>query len=233
MGTAATKHHPLIRTIDLVPEVRSAGGGDKMTLVGYAAVFGERTSINSWEGRFDEVIARGAFDKTLREQKPVVQFDHGRDPAIGALPIGSLDVAREDDHGLYVEVGLHDNDHVRPVRDAVASGALSGMSFQFRVLRDDFDETGDVPLRTVREVQLFELGPVVFPAYPTTEVGLRSMFEQLPPDRAAELLSYLQEQAGAAPQGTPESSDTSAARSGTPVNLNNTAARLRAYLATK
>ncbi len=229
MGTNASKNHPLIRTTELVPEVRSAGD-NRMRLVGYAARFGEATTINSWEGRFSETIERGAFAKTIREKTPVVQFDHGRDPAIGALPIASVEELREDDKGLWVEAELHDNDHVRPVRDAIASGALSGMSFQFRVLRDSWDESGDMPSRTVNEVELFELGPVVFPAYPTTEVGLRSMLENLTPERAAELVAYLQDLAGAAPEGTP-APNTSAARTGTPVNLNNAAARVRLHLA--
>ncbi|MBM4569313.1 HK97 family phage prohead protease, partial [Rhodococcus hoagii] len=41
----------------------SAGDGDGRTLEGYAAVFDQDTEINSWEGRFTERIAKGAFKK--------------------------------------------------------------------------------------------------------------------------------------------------------------------------
>ena len=59
-------------------EFRSESG-DGHTLEGYAAVFDSPTRINSWEGEFDEQIARGAFNRTLNARKPVVQFDHGQD----------------------------------------------------------------------------------------------------------------------------------------------------------
>lgn len=154
---------------------RSGDDSDGLTLEGYGAVFDEPTRIDSWEGRFDEVIARGAFAKTLRERTPVVQFDHGQHPMVGSIPLGSIEEIREDDHGLYVRARLHDNWLVQPVRDAIASGSIDGMSFRFSVVKDDEEQrAGDVPLRTVREVKLYEVGPVVFPAYDATSVGVRS-----------------------------------------------------------
>jgi len=44
---------------DVPFELRAAGDG--LTLSGYAAVFNSPTRIDSWEGTFDESIARGAF----------------------------------------------------------------------------------------------------------------------------------------------------------------------------
>jgi HK97 family phage prohead protease len=231
-----SKNHPLIRTFDTAVEWRASNEGDGMSLYGYAARFNEKTEINSWEGRFDEVIAPGAFSKTISERTPVLQFDHGRDPAIGALPIGSIDTLREDSNGLYVEASLHANDHVRPVRDAIASGALDGMSFQFRVIRDDWDNGGDRDLRTIREVELFELGPVVFPAYATTSVGVRSLLDKMSEEDRQELakeLSRYMDLAGAAHEGTPEPDPADAASLGTSVSRY-TPAQMRAiaYLAT-
>lgn len=150
------------------------GAGDGLTLEGYAAVFGDPTRIDSWEGKFDEVIARGAFAKTLKERTPVVQFDHGHHPMVGSIPIAAIEKLSEDDHGLHVRARLHDNWLTQPVRDAIASGAIDGMSFRFSVVKEQVDESGDVPLRTVQEVKLYELGPVVFPAYESTSVGVRS-----------------------------------------------------------
>ena len=153
---------------------RAVEGGDGLTLEGYAAVFDSPTRIDSWEGRFDEVIARGAFAKTIKERTPVIQFDHGSHPLVGSIPLGSIEKLSEDTHGLHVKARLHDNWLVQPVRDAIASGAVDGMSFRFSVVKDTYDESGDVPLRTVQEVKLYELGPVVFPAYADTSVGVRS-----------------------------------------------------------
>lgn len=163
----------LTRTASFTLE-RAADDGDGLTLEGYGAVFDSPTRIDSWEGRFDEVIARGAFAKTLKERTPVVQFDHGHHPLVGSIPIATPEVLREDAHGLYLRARLHDNWLTQPVRDAIASGAIDGMSFRFSVVKEAWDESGDVPVRTVQEVKLYELGPVVFPAYADTSVGVRS-----------------------------------------------------------
>lgn len=164
---------------------RAAAGGDGLTLEGYGAVFGDPTRIDSWEGLFDEQIQRGAFTKTLKERTPVIQFDHGHHPLVGSLPIGSIDAIREDAHGLFVRANLHDNWLVQPVRDAIASGAITGMSFRFSVVKETLDQTDDIPLRTIQEVKLYEVGPVVFPAYKSTTVGVRSDLARLIADPAA------------------------------------------------
>lgn len=187
-------------------ELRADKQGDGLTLEGYAAVFNEPTRIDSWEGLFDEVIAPGAFAKTIRERKPVLQFDHGRDAATGSVPIGAVEELREDRHGLFVRSRLHDNARVEPIRQAIASGAIDGMSFRFRVIREEWDESGDIPLRTILEVELFELGPVVFPAYEGTTVGVRSLLAELGEEDRRRLISELRAEiagpADAAQEGT-------------------------------
>jgi HK97 family phage prohead protease len=177
-------------------EMRATDNPDGLTLEGYAAVFDSPTRIDSWEGCFDETIARGAFKKSLSERMPVLQFDHGRHPMVGSIPLGSFDVVREDKEGLYVRASLHDNWLVQPVRDAIRSQSVSGMSFRFEVVKDewrDFQGTVIKPQdvarhlyssdpndpksilsRTLREVKVPELGPVVFPAYTDTSVSVRS-----------------------------------------------------------
>jgi len=189
-----------VATDDLFREVpfeqRADDAGDGNTLIGYGAVFGEWTRIDSWEGIFDEEIARGFFKKSLRERTPVLQFDHGRHPMVGSIPLGSFDTLREDEQGLFVEAPLHDNWLVHPVRDAIKSKAIPGMSFRFSVVKDEW-RTADGKLvkpddvsrllwasdrnvpesilkRTLREGKLYEVGPVVFPAYAGTSVGVRS-----------------------------------------------------------
>lgn len=204
-------------------ELRTPDGDDGMTLEGYAAVWDTPTRIDSWEGTFDEVISRGAFGKTISERKPVLQFDHGRDIATGSVPIGAIEELREDDHGLFVRARLHDNARVEPIRQAISSGAIDGMSFRFRVTREDWDENrSDAPLRTIKEVELFELGPVVFPAYASTTVGVRSLLAELDDDDRSRLVAELareiaptlsdaaqpgtsDENPDAAPQGTSDS----------------------------
>lgn len=188
-------------------ESRAGNDDDGLTLEGYAAVFNTPTRIDSWEGTFDEVIAPGAFSKTIRERKPVMQFDHGHDIATGSVPIGAIEDIREDKLGLFVSARLHDNARVEPIRQAIASGAIDGMSFRFRVVREEWDESDkDIPVRTIREVELFELGPVVFPAYASTTVGVRSLLADLDATDRSRLVSELAREVAlisdAAPTGT-------------------------------
>jgi len=172
-------------------EIRAAeDNNDGLTLTGYAAVFDNATRIDNWEGTFDEKIARGAFKRSINARTPVLQFEHGRHPLLGSMPLGTITKLREDDHGLYVEARLADNWLIQPVRDAIASGAIDGMSFRFQVIKEAWDDRGPIPVRTLEEVKLMELGPVVFPAYESTTVGVRSasldeLFELPSDDRQA------------------------------------------------
>lgn len=161
----------LVRQMSFAP----AEAGDGNTLEGYAAVFDAWTEIDSWEGKFRERIAPGAFKKTLSERMPVLQFDHGTHPLIGSIPLGVFTQLREDQNGLFVRGRLSDNWLVEPIRDAIRDGAITGMSFRFRVINDQWRKGSDrMPERTITEVALYEAGPVVFPAYEQTSVGVRS-----------------------------------------------------------
>lgn len=160
-------------------QTNSDDHGDGLTFSGYAAVFNSPTRINSmWEGEFDEEIERGAFSDSLRNNTPVFQFDHGKHPMIGSIPLGTITRAEEDNRGLYVEARLLDNPFVGWVRDAINAKAIQGMSFRFSV--PDGGETwvetkGQVPKRTLSRVNVPELGPVVFPAYEKTTATVRSL----------------------------------------------------------
>jgi HK97 family phage prohead protease len=206
---------------------------DGFTLEGYAAVFGSTTRIDSWEGTFDERIARNAFTKTLKERTPVMQFDHGHDIATGSVPIAAIDTVREDKHGLFVSARMFDNPRVEPIRQAIAGGAIDGMSFRFRVTREEWDETGDVPLRTIRELELFELGPVVFPAYAATSVGVRSLLADLDEAQQSQLLADISG-ADAARTGTstPPPKQPDAAHEGTSGTTGGRDPRAALHLAT-
>jgi HK97 family phage prohead protease len=184
------------REVSFRASTSDGGDGDGLTLDGYAAGFGQATRIDSWEGMFDETFARGSFRKTLRERSPLMQYDHGRHPLIGSIPIGRYDSLTEDEQGLHVVGRLTDNWLIQPVRDAIADGGVTGMSIRFEVVKDEWrDAKGKVvkaeelmdllwqpgdrgPLqRTVKEAKLLEAGPVAWPAYPQTSVGVRAQAE--------------------------------------------------------
>lgn len=149
------------------------------TMFGYAAVFGVDTVIDSWEGRFVERIAPGAFADTLasRGDQVKVLFNHGFDPSVGDKPLGKPTRMEEDRKGLAVEVPLDETSYNRDIAASLRSGALDGMSFRFSVTDESWDEPEDkkaLPVRTIKGVELYEFGPVTFPAYEATSAGVRS-----------------------------------------------------------
>lgn len=157
-------------------EFRAEPSSDGLTLDGYGAVFNDWTEIQDRSGKFFERIAPGAFKRTIGQRMPVLQFDHGAHPLIGSIPLGRITSLAEDDRGLRVRAKLSDNWLVEPVRDAIRDGAVTGMSFRFRVTDngDSWEVRDGVEYRTITEVELYEVGPVVFPAYESTSVGVRS-----------------------------------------------------------
>jgi HK97 family phage prohead protease len=185
----------IVRTLSSDLETRASGAssGDGLTLTGYAAKFNSPTEIRDWSGTFIEQIAPGAFGESLQERTPIMQYQHGRDPAVGTVPIGSFTEIREDAVGLKVTARLHDTPSTHALRAAITSGAITGMSFKFEVTGEFWrDNTGRLltpretedllwrpgdrgPLtRTLTSVRLYEAGPVATPAYRDTTVGLRT-----------------------------------------------------------
>lgn len=154
---------------------------DGHTLVGLAVPFNSPTRIDSpFEGRFDEQFVRGAFRKSLGLKTPKLQFEHGTHPLFGSLPIGEFRSIKETARGLEVEARIFEAELFAPLREAIASDAIDGMSIRFRPLELEIADVeartdgGDAELRTITEADLLELGPVVFPAYPDTNVDLRT-----------------------------------------------------------
>ena len=157
----------------LVMPVERRADGDKMTLTGYAAVFGEVADIG---GYFNEVIARGAFTETLKTSDVRAYFDHDSGRILGRSSAGTLRLS-EDDKGLAVEIDLPDTSDGRDVRALVERGDVSGMSFSFSAVKQTWDETTDPPTRTIQELRLYEVSVVSDPAYEGTSVALRSRDE--------------------------------------------------------
>ncbi len=173
-------------------ELRDAGS-DGLTLEGYAAVFNSPTKIRDMQGEFEEIILPDAFTRSLAERMPVLQWDHGRDPAVGTAPIGDIRQLAPDDHGLFVRAGLYDHPSIGRVRQAIKGKSVRGMSFRFGVPDggDTWSKRDGMDVREIRDVDIHELGPVVFPAYRDTEVSVRSLLAQLDPAEYRALLEAL------------------------------------------
>ncbi len=139
-------------------------------LVGYAALFGEMSE--DLHG-FRERIAPGAFAKSLGGDVRAL-FNHDSNLILGRTRSGTLRL-EEDQRGLRVEITPPDTSVARDLIESVRRKDVDQMSFGFRTRKDDWEEFDGGLVRTLIEVTLLDVSPVTFPAYPQTEIALRSM----------------------------------------------------------
>ena len=148
--------------------------GDKLMAAGHAAVFNK---LSQNLGGFVEQVAPGAFAKTIQEQDIRGLFNHDENQVLGRLAPGTLRL-EEDGVGLGYEIDLPDTTAGRDVAKLLERGDISGSSFGFRTIDDEWGETPEgFPLRTLRQVSLRDVGPVTFPAYTDSTSALRSLAE--------------------------------------------------------
>jgi hypothetical protein len=171
------KEEPKQGLFRMVPATlaRAETTNDGNTLVGFAAVTDTWAEIESIrEGTFRERIQPGAFKKTVTENADRIKvlFNHGFDPSVGNKPLGKPAVIEERAGGLWTETPLDDTSYNADLRASLRSGAIDGMSFAFDVIDEEWNE--DRSERTIREVKLYEFGPVTWPAYESTSAGIRS-----------------------------------------------------------
>lgn len=155
-------------------ELRVVGEGKDRKLIGYAAVF---DSMSVDLGGFREQIRPGAFSRSLGADADVAALvDHDPSKIIGRRSSGTLKVA-EDDRGLRVEISPPDTTVGRDLMTSVERGDVSSMSFGFTVAEngDEWqrDRNGN-EIRTLVDVDLFDVSAVTYPAYPDTTVAIRS-----------------------------------------------------------
>lgn len=154
--------------------------GDKpKTLTGYGAVFYRENEPGTEYWLWSDLVERimpGAFDRALREDDVRAFFNHAPDTILGRRALKPEDTLRlsVDNVGLRYEIDFDsaDPDHQR-IFPKVASRKVDGSSFMFvptnevyRTITDENDQRIDII--EVVEVRLWEVGPVVFPAYEGT-----------------------------------------------------------------
>lgn len=153
-------------------EIRSAGEGQAgRTIAGYAAVFNSETDIC---GCWIEVVAPGAFTRSIKENDIVAVYHHDGARVLGRTSSKTLRV-KEDQRGLAVEIDLPDTTDGRDLAVLIERGDVTGMSFGFCTRKQEWDETVEPPKRTILDVELVEVTVTAFPQYTDTEIGLRSL----------------------------------------------------------
>jgi HK97 family phage prohead protease len=137
----------------LIKEVTEEGSFE-----GYASIF-NKVDLQ------DDLVEPGAFAKSIKHHKgsfPML-WQHDR-----AQPIGSVE-AEEDDRGLRVKGRLALGvTKARDVYELLRAKIIAGLSIGYKAVKEGFDQ--DTGVRRLKEILLWEVSAVTFPANPAARV---------------------------------------------------------------
>jgi HK97 family phage prohead protease len=159
-------------------ELRAEENADHVGVItGRPIVYESKTDL----GFFDEVIARGALDGAdLRDVRFLVNHDTSKIPLARSRNNNANSTMQlmTDDQGMAIRVNLdvQNNTEARNLYSAIERGDISGMSFMFRVDKDEWSNLeSDHPTRIVRSIaDVVEVSAVTFPAYDATSISVRN-----------------------------------------------------------
>ena len=136
------------------------------------AVFNTPTEL--WPGCIEQ-IAPGAFASSMNLDVRAL-INHETRLVIGRTVAGTLTL-REDETGLYGEIKIneHDSDAMN-LYARVQRGDVSQCSFGFDIVAEDYvmAPDGQTCTWTIRDVILYEVSVVTFPAYEATSAIARA-----------------------------------------------------------
>lgn len=145
-------------------------------IVGRPIVYDQLTDL----GWFDEIIERGALDKTnLQDVRFLVNHDTSKIPLARSRKNNKNSTMQltVDGEGMGIRVTLdtENNSEARNLYSAVQRGDISGMSFMFSIDAEEWENLeSDHPTRHIQKIgTVVEVSAVTFPAYEQTEISTR------------------------------------------------------------
>tara|TARA_Y100000593_G_scaffold84652_1_gene160452 strand:+ start:4159 stop:4854 length:696 start_codon:yes stop_codon:yes gene_type:complete len=169
--------------------LESRAGKDLPAITGYAAVYYRADDPGTEYHIFDDLVERimpGAFDAPVAQQDDIRSFfNHNPNAMLGRRSSGTASFSA-DDVGLLMRIEPPNTQPARDVIQLLERGDVDGASFMFLVgssakrskvvwSEEKDEETGRlVDVRELHAFEVFEAGPVVFPAYEATTSGVDS-----------------------------------------------------------
>lgn len=162
------------RTINHKVEIRKEG--DQGIVYGYAAKFNEESELlgDDWV----EVIEEGFFDEVLDDDVRCL-FNHDSNLVLARNKATTLTLT-VDSIGLRYEYTTPDITYAKDLAESIRLGNVSQNSFGFTTKETEWKkiENEDNSIKWTRHLvkckKLYDVGPVTYPAYTTTEVAVRS-----------------------------------------------------------
>ena len=142
-----------------------------LILSGYFIKFDEETEL--WPGYF-EVIKREGVEKAIKDADIRALFNHDNSLVLGRTGNDTVRLG-VDDVGLFGDIIINKDDPQAVGAYArVQRGDVIGCSFGFFPIKINTEERDDGSyLDTILELEIFEVSPCTFPAYPQTEIAAR------------------------------------------------------------
>ncbi len=170
----ATQEAVCRRAISAPVELRKDGDGQS-TISGHASVFYDGTpgtEYQLWDNAVERIMP-GTFDRALKEKDDVrALFNHDPSLVLGRTSANTMDLSI-DKRGLRYDIRPGDTTIGNDVVEHIARGDVTGSSFFFRITDETWRMEDDLDIREIRGVELFDVGPVTFPAYTGADTGVR------------------------------------------------------------
>lgn len=157
-----------------------AGDGDLPDISGVGAPFYRAdepgTTYDLWDGVAERIMP-GAFDDLQSDpaaSEVYATYNHNDMQVLGRVSAGTLSLM-VDNVGLRYKVKASSTTFYRDLVTSMQRGDVKGSSFTFIPLRDKWIEGEDdePDVRELELVRLFEVGPVVNPAYTASTSSIR------------------------------------------------------------
>lgn len=149
-------------------QFRAVEEEEKKVIEGYFIVFNERTEL--WEGFYEEILPEAISD--MKDVRAL--YNHNNDLVLGSTLNDTLKLTK-DERGLKGSIEINENDQeALNAYWRIQRGDIQGCSFGFWPISEEYIEQDDGSVvARVKSLELFEVSPCVFPAYPQTEIHAR------------------------------------------------------------
>ncbi len=158
-----------LRTTNTSMEIRESSS-DEMVIEGYFALFNDETNLF---GNVYEEIDKEAFNNTLDKDIRAL-INHDTSKVLGRTKAKTLEL-KADEKGLYGKIKINPNDtEAVNLYERVKRGDVDQCSFGFFIKDEDVENRSDGTTKfVIKDIDLFEVSAVTFPAYENTGISAR------------------------------------------------------------
>lgn len=151
-------------------------GSETLTVSGYVNKTEQLSEVLGSSKRFVEKIAKGAFDRAIKNAKEIhFLAEHDNKKILASTRNNSLSL-REDSQGLFMEATIAPTTYGSDYYQLIKSGILKNLSFGFRTIEESWKQgMNGIHERTIEELELFEVSVVRDPAYSQSTIQARGI----------------------------------------------------------